>query len=90
LLRAAVVIVDDMEQCCRIGDLHHAIEQGAMQREAVRASLDQVVAGTAPGRLDPREIMIFDSTGVAIEDVAAAALVYERAEATDAGFTMER
>lgn len=90
LLRAAVVIVDDLEQCCRIGDLHHALEQGAMRRDDVRASLDQVIAGTSPGRLHPREIIIFDSTGVAIEDVAAAALVYERAEATDAGFVMER
>ena len=90
LLRAAVVIVDDLEQCCRIGDLHHALDHGAMRREDVRASLDQVVAGASPGRLDSGEIIIFDSTGVAIEDVAAAALVYERAEATAAGFVMER
>ncbi len=80
LLREAAVVVDDLEQCARIGDLHHAIVLGVMQPSDVRASLDQIVAGTATGRIKDSEIMIFDSTGVAIEDVAAAALVYERAE----------
>jgi ornithine cyclodeaminase/alanine dehydrogenase-like protein (mu-crystallin family) len=84
LLRSAVVIVDDLEQCARIGDLHHAIESGAMQRQDVRGSLDQVVAGTVNGRKSDDEIIIFDSTGVAIEDVAAAALVYERAVSSEA------
>ena len=81
LLRAAAVVVDDLDQCARFGDLHHALAAGVMRREDVRASLDQVVAGTKPGRGDDAEIVIFDSTGVAIEDVAAAALVYERAAA---------
>ena len=82
LLRASAVVVDDLDQCSRIGDLHHAIEQGVMRREDIRASLDQVVAGRVLGRLSEMETIIFDSTGVAIEDVAAAAVVYERAEAT--------
>jgi alanine dehydrogenase len=83
LLRAAAVVVDDLEQCARFGDLHHARAAGVMRREDVRASLDQIVAGAKPGRLDDDEIIVFDSTGLAIEDVAAAALVYERATATD-------
>ena len=45
----------------------------------------QSVTELAPGRLSDHEIIVFDSTGVAIEDVAAA-LVYERAEKTGAGF----
>jgi ornithine cyclodeaminase/alanine dehydrogenase-like protein (mu-crystallin family) len=81
LLRAAAVVVDDLEQCAHHGDLHHAITAGVMRREDVRASLDQIVAGTRPGRLSDAEIIVFDSTGLAIEDVAAAALVYERAAA---------
>jgi ornithine cyclodeaminase/alanine dehydrogenase-like protein (mu-crystallin family) len=81
LLSAAVVIVDDLEQCAHHGDLHHALAAGVMQREDVRASLDQIVAGTRQGRLSDAEIIVFDSTGLAIEDVAAAALVYERAAA---------
>ena len=83
LLRAAAVVVDDLEQCARFGDLHHALAAGVMRREDVRASLDQIVAGTRPGRLSDAEIIVFDSTGLAIEDVAAAALIYERAAADE-------
>jgi len=83
LLHAAAVIVDDLEQCARFGDLHHALVAGVMRREDVRASLDQIVAGSKPGRLGDAEIVVFDSTGLAIEDVAAAALVYERAADVD-------
>ena len=81
LLRAAAVIVDDLEQCARFGDLHHALAAGLVRREDVRASLDQIVSGAKPGRLSDAEIIVFDSTGLAIEDVAAAALAYERATA---------
>jgi alanine dehydrogenase len=88
LLRQAVVVVDDLDQCSKMGDLHHALAAGAMQPGHVRGSLDQIVTGLAPGRLNDEEIIIFDSTGVAIEDVAAAALVYERAEKMGAGFVI--
>lgn len=88
LLRQAVVVVDDLDQCSRMGDLHHALAQGVVQPGHVRCSLDQIVAGLAPGRLSDDEIIVFDSTGVAIEDVAAAAVVYERAENTGAGLVV--
>lgn len=88
LLKQAVVIVDDLDQCSRMGDLHHALAQGVILPGHVHSSLDQIVAGLAPGRLSDDEIIIFDSTGVAIEDVAAAALVYERAENTGVGLVV--
>jgi len=87
-LKQAVVIVDDLDQCARMGDLHHALAQGVIKPSHVRCTLDQLVAGLAPGRLSDDEIIVFDSTGVAIEDVAAAAVVYERAESTGAGFVV--
>jgi ornithine cyclodeaminase/alanine dehydrogenase-like protein (mu-crystallin family) len=68
-----------------IGDLHHALDAGLLSREDVRATLDQVVANRKSGSLTPDEIIIFDSTGVAIEDVALAANVYERALADGSG-----
>jgi len=85
LLRSAVVVVDDIEQCARIGDLHHAIDTGDMTISDVRASLDEVVSRRIAGRNDDSEIIIFDSTGVAIEDAAAAAIVYEKAQAAGVG-----
>jgi len=79
LMRAAAVVADHRGQCETIGDLHHAIAAGAMRASDIRGELADVVAGTVRGRLNDDEIVIFDSTGVALEDVAAAAVVYERA-----------
>ena len=61
-----------------MGDLHHAIAAGKATRESVHGELAEVVAGRKPGRNDDDEITIFDSTGLAIQDVASAALAYER------------
>jgi ornithine cyclodeaminase/alanine dehydrogenase-like protein (mu-crystallin family) len=83
LLAASAVVVDHLEQCATIGELHHALDAGVMQRSDVRGELHEVLSGRRPGRLTDDEIVIFDSTGVALQDVAAAALVYERA--CDAG-----
>ena len=73
------VVVDILDQCAAIGDLHHAIVAGVMARDDVRADLAAVVSGSAAGRVNSGETVLFDSTGTALEDVAAAATVYERA-----------
>ncbi len=79
VLAAAAVIVDHLEQCATIGELHHALERGLLSRDDVRAELWEVVTGRRPGRLSADEIVVFDSSGTALQDVAAAATVYERA-----------
>jgi alanine dehydrogenase len=73
------VVVDILDQCASIGELHHAIASGVMSRDDVRADLAAVVSGSAAGRFAPGDTVLFDSTGTALEDVAAAAIVYERA-----------
>jgi ornithine cyclodeaminase/alanine dehydrogenase-like protein (mu-crystallin family) len=88
LLAASAVVADVLDQCAEIGDLHHAIAAGLMRREDVRAELADVVSGRKPGRTSPDEIVVFDSTGTALQDVAAAALVYERARARGTGLTI--
>jgi ornithine cyclodeaminase/alanine dehydrogenase-like protein (mu-crystallin family) len=85
LLARARVVVDHLEQCATIGELHHALDRGVLARADVHAELHEVVAGRRPGRTSPDEVFVFDSTGVALEDVAAAALVYERAVAAGVG-----
>ncbi len=89
VLAENVVVADILDQCATIGDLHHAIEAGVMRREDVRAELADIVAGTKVGRHSAEEIIIFDSTGTALQDVAAAAVVYHRAIATGTGTTIE-
>jgi ornithine cyclodeaminase/alanine dehydrogenase-like protein (mu-crystallin family) len=88
-MAVATVVADVLEQCAMIGDLHHALAAGAMRREDVHAELKDVVSGARPGRTRADEITIFDSTGTAIEDVAAAAMVYERALAAGRGLSVE-
>jgi ornithine cyclodeaminase/alanine dehydrogenase-like protein (mu-crystallin family) len=75
----AKVVADLIAQGEVMGDLHHAIEAGAMTAADVHAELGEIVNGRKPGRTDATEITLFDSTGVAIQDVAAAAWAYERA-----------
>jgi alanine dehydrogenase len=85
LLASAKVVADIMDQCMRIGDLHHAIAAGLMSRNDVHAELHEIVSGKKPGRVSREEITVFDSTGTAIQDVAAAAVAYRRARRQNIG-----
>lgn len=85
LMARAVVITDVTTQCAAIGDLHHALSAGVVTVDHVRAQLGEVVAGIRPGRTREDDVVVFDSTGTALQDVAVAALVYERALATSTG-----
>jgi alanine dehydrogenase len=85
LLASATIVTDVTDQCAVLGDLHHAIADGYVKRESVHAELGEIVAGKKPGRRSRDEIVIFDSTGMALQDVAAAAAVYERARAESRG-----
>jgi alanine dehydrogenase len=85
LIALAKVVADSLEQSCAIGDTHHAIAKGLMRKEDVYAELGEIVSGKKSGRITDEEIIIFDSTGVAIEDAVAAAAVYEQARAVGIG-----
>ena len=89
LMAHSRVVVDVLEQCATFGDLHHALAVGAMKRSDVAAELGEIVAGTAEVAFSGDDIVIFDSTGSAIQDVAAAGVIYERARATGAGTQIE-
>lgn len=79
LVAGSKVVVDIMEQCAAIGELHHALEERLMNRDDVHAELGDVIAGKRPGRIARDEVIVFDSTGTALQDVAAAVIVYDRA-----------
>jgi ornithine cyclodeaminase/alanine dehydrogenase-like protein (mu-crystallin family) len=76
------VFCDDWEQASHNGDLAHAVAAGAISRDDV-TQLGEVLAGTAPGRQSPADITIFDSTGLAIQDLAIALAAIEHAEKLD-------
>lgn len=85
LIARSKVITDITDQSATIGDLHHAIAKGLVTRSHVHAELGEVIAGKKTGRESVNEIIVFDSTGIALQDVAAASIVYEKALATRMG-----
>lgn len=85
LLAASSVVVDLVQQSACVGDLHHAIEAGLMNSYDIRGELGAVIIGNAPRRADVHEVIVFDSTGTALQDAAAAAVVYEGAVSAGAG-----
>ena len=73
------IFCDDWEQASHNGELAHAVEAGKLTREDV-TQLGDVLAEAAPGRQSPDDITIFDSTGLAIQDLAIALAAIERAD----------
>jgi ornithine cyclodeaminase/alanine dehydrogenase-like protein (mu-crystallin family) len=79
LFRSARVVVDSLEQCAAIGDLHHAIDAGTITRNGIYAELGEIAAGSKPGRQSETETIIFDSSGVALGELGPLGQAYERA-----------
>jgi alanine dehydrogenase len=75
-LSRARLFCDDWEQASHGGELAHALEEGLISRDDV-TSLGDVLTGAAPGRRDDTEITAFDSTGLAIQDLAIALAAIE-------------
>ena len=73
------VFCDDWEQASHNGDLVHAVEAGVLARDDV-SQLGDVLIGTAEGRKSDDDITVFDSTGLAIQDLAIALAALERAD----------
>jgi ornithine cyclodeaminase/alanine dehydrogenase-like protein (mu-crystallin family) len=76
ILRARVVC-DEWEQASHNGDIGRAVDAGSLRRDDV-AELGRVLLGEEEGRRSDEEITIFDSTGLAVQDLAVAIAVYER------------
>ena len=85
-MAGAALFVDSRESAAHeSGDLLLAMAEGAVSAGDIRAELGEVIAGLAPGRRDDQEITLFESLGLAVEDLAAAAHAYRRARAAGAG-----
>jgi alanine dehydrogenase len=85
LLSAAKLVVDDREQCTHSGEINVPYAAGNLTDADIHAELGAVVIGAASGRTDADGVTVFDSTGLAVQDVATARVVYERATETGAG-----
>lgn len=77
------VVADRLDQCLRLGEIHHAVAEGVLRAEQVHAELGEIAAGLKPGRTSDDEITIADLTGVGVQDAAVADFV--TAAAVEAG-----
>ncbi len=79
LAKADKVVADRLDQCLRLGEIHHAVEAGVLTRGRVYAELGAIVAGSKPGRERDEEITVADLTGVGVQDAAVANVVVDEA-----------
>jgi len=79
LMAKAFVVVDQLDQCLAMGDLRHAVAAGAMTPAQIKGDLAGLVAGTLLEKPKADDIVVFDSTGLAVQDVATAAAIHDRA-----------
>ena len=85
ILTSAKLVIDDYEQCTHSGEINVPWSAGLLDDEDIHAELGDVVTGSTSGRTDDDGVTVFDSTGLAIQDVAAAHVVYEYATEHDVG-----
>ena len=80
LLLGATIVIDDHAQCTHSGEINVPYGEGTLTDDDIAAELGEIVVGDRAGRTDETGVTVFDSTGLAIQDVAAAHVVYQRAE----------
>jgi ornithine cyclodeaminase/alanine dehydrogenase len=79
LLARARVVADIAAQAATMGDLHHAIAAGLLTLDDLHGELAGVICGQVPARREEDEVFVFDSTGTALQDAAAASMAFTRA-----------
>lgn len=84
ILKDARIVIDDWEQATESGEVNVPLHTGALRREDIYGTLGEIVAGKRKGREDV-DLTVFDSTGLAIQDVAIARVVYDAARRSGAG-----
>jgi ornithine cyclodeaminase/alanine dehydrogenase len=80
IIKRSTVIADSYQACLNeAGDIMIPIKEGAIDESHLKAELGEVVIGNKPARTDTKEITLFKSNGLAVQDVATGKLVYEKA-----------
>jgi len=89
LLLDATIVIDDFEQCTHSGEVNVPWSQGVIDADDIYGEIGEIVTGVKDGRTPEDGVTVFDSTGLAIQDVAAAHVVYEHAFENDNGTAFE-
>ena len=89
LVARAAVYVDDREQSVASGELEIPVAEGAITPEDIKAELGEVIAGTATGRSDDEQVTVFDTSGIAVQDLSASKIAYDCAVEAGLGTVVE-
>ena len=79
VLARSIVVVDDIEQSTHAGELNVPVAKGLFAASDIYATLGELTSGKKPGRIDRKSITVFDSTGLAIQDIATVRFIYKKA-----------
>lgn len=77
LAKADKIYCDSIKQCSQLGEVHHALEEKAIDQSQISGELGEIILGKKPGRTTTKEITVADLTGLGVQDAASAALVYK-------------
>ena len=88
LLHDATVVLDDLAQATESGEVNVPLHSGTYRREQIYGTLGEIVAGKKTGRVGT-ELTIFDSTGLAIQDLALARLIFDEARQRGLGIDVD-
>lgn len=83
----AQVVIDELHQASHSGEINVPLEQGVISLSDLTGTLGEVIVGRA--EVDRTRLSLFDSTGLAVQDLAVARLLWERAEATEVGLSLD-
>jgi alanine dehydrogenase len=89
LMKRAKVVVDDLTQAVHSGEVNVPISEGILRPEDIYAQIGEIAVGIKPGRTGDDEITVFDSTGLAIQDVSTGTVVYRRAIESEKGLRLK-
>ena len=89
LMSRCRVYADDISQSMNIGECEIAVKKGILTRESYCGEIGEVLNGTKPGRQNPEEITLFDSTGIALQDLSTASEILRLAKEKGIGSTIE-
>lgn len=89
LMRRGRILVDDLEACASGGDLNHALRDGTVSQDSVHADLAELASGRKRGRMSDDELVIFDSSGSGVQDVAVAWAAFREASRAGVGLRFD-
>lgn len=89
ILKRAKIVVDDWEQASHSGEINVPLSKGEISKRDIYADIGEIVTGKKEGRTSGDEITVFDSTGLAVQDIGTAWRAYRKALKIDAGNEVE-